>query len=301
MSPPLSSGFSSSAGSAGIGCSAAGRFAARPRPRCSNRPGPKPKVTVRLEGSRPTVSPVSSGGASSTSLTSPIISPAVISAAATAPLAHQLAQLGRVFGQQVEGGEVEAVLGGGVDPRLVVAEEGDAAGALAAAGLGRLLADQVAAGAEADPGGADAGGPEQAAAGYRAHRRRRLGTAFTPGSGPARPGPAGSRSRRRRPAPAQAVRPEDVERHRHRVEHVDGDLDHGRGRLQAQHPGQQRAGDRARLDQPGEVERLGLEAVDPTRLVGGVGGGGEQPGGDEDEDDAGDAEERVRLMWTPPR
>ena len=64
MSPPLSPGFSSSPGSGGSGCSAAGRLAARPRPRFSNRPGPKPKVTVRLEARRPTVSPVSSGGAS---------------------------------------------------------------------------------------------------------------------------------------------------------------------------------------------------------------------------------------------
>ncbi len=82
-SPPLSSWLSSSAGSGGIWRSAAGRFEARPRPRLSNSPGPKPKVTVRLEGSRPTVSPVSSGGASCTSLTSPISSPAVISAAAS--------------------------------------------------------------------------------------------------------------------------------------------------------------------------------------------------------------------------
>ena len=81
-SPPLSPGFSSSAGSGGIGCRTGGRFAARPSPRFSNRPGPKPKVTVRFEARWPTVSPVSSGGASSTSLTSPIISPAVISAAA---------------------------------------------------------------------------------------------------------------------------------------------------------------------------------------------------------------------------
>ncbi len=59
---------------------------------------------------------------------------------------------------------MEAVLGRGVDPRLVFAAvEGDAAGAFAV-GLGAVLADQVAAGAEADPGGADPGGRQQAAA-----------------------------------------------------------------------------------------------------------------------------------------
>ena len=57
---------------------------------------------------------------------------------------------------------MEPVLGGGVDPGLVLAVEGDAAGALAA-GLGRLLADQVAAGAEADRAGAEPGGGQQAA------------------------------------------------------------------------------------------------------------------------------------------
>ena len=294
-SPPLSSAFSSSAGSGGIWRSAAGRLAARPRPRLSNRPGPKPKVTVRLEGSRPTALAGVVGRRQQL-----VVDVADHLAGAhfrrrPGPLAHQLAQLGAVLGQQVEGGEVEAVLGRGVDPGLVLAVEGDPAGAVAAR-LGGVLADQVAAGAEADAGGADAGGGQQPAAGDRGHRR--LGRGFKPGSRRGRLAAGADAAA----TAAELVRPEDVERHRHRVEQVDERLDHGRRRLQAQHPGQQRAGDRPRLDQPGEIDRLALEAVDPARLVGGVGGGRQQAGGDEDEDQAGDAEEAwVRLMRTPPR
>ena len=65
---------------------------------------------------------------------------------------------------------MEAVLGGRVDSRLVGAVEGDAAGSLGA-GVGGLLAEQVAAGStQAEAGRARTGGGQQAAAGYRAHR-----------------------------------------------------------------------------------------------------------------------------------
>ncbi len=64
---------------------------------------------------------------------------------------------------------MKPVLGGGVDPRLVFAVEGDAAGALAIARLSGLVPDQVAAGAEAEAGSTDPGGGQQAATGELGH------------------------------------------------------------------------------------------------------------------------------------
>src|SRR4051812_9688840 len=72
---------------------------------------------------------------------------------------------GRVFTQQVEGGEVEAGLGGRVDPRLGGAIEGDAAGALAARVRGLLTDEEPPGGAEPKPSRARTGGGQQAAAG----------------------------------------------------------------------------------------------------------------------------------------
>ena len=68
-------------GSAGSSRSAGGRFDASPK-RSSNSDGPKPNVIVRRAGSRPSASPVSSGGASGSALAGPAGSPAVIRAAA---------------------------------------------------------------------------------------------------------------------------------------------------------------------------------------------------------------------------
>jgi hypothetical protein len=79
------------------------------------------------------------------------------------PGPHQLAQLGRVFAQQVEGSEVKAVLGGGADPGLVLAVEGHVAGALAA-GVGELTPCQEPPAPETHGRGAHAGGCQQAAA-----------------------------------------------------------------------------------------------------------------------------------------
>ena len=45
------------------------------------------------------------------------------------------------------------------------------------------------------------------------------------------------------------------------------------------------------MDEPAQAHRFGLEAVDPARLVGGVGGGRQQAGGDEDQHQPGDLEE----------
>jgi hypothetical protein len=82
MSPSDSRPLSSSPGSGGSFFSAAGFCDARPSPGRSKMSGPKPKVTVRFDGGRPNASPVSSGGASSSRLTSPIILPSLISCAA---------------------------------------------------------------------------------------------------------------------------------------------------------------------------------------------------------------------------
>ena len=72
------------------------------------------------------------------------------------PLLQQFAQLRTTAVDEVEGGEVEAVLGRGRDPRLVLAVEGDAAGALACCGV--LAAHQVAhRAAEPDARGPNAG------------------------------------------------------------------------------------------------------------------------------------------------
>jgi hypothetical protein len=89
------------------------------------------------------------------------------------PFAHQLAQLRRVFRQQVEGGEVEAVLGGGGDSRLVLAVEGDGAGPLPIGlGLGKTMACQEPPASKPDRRGAHAGGCQQAAAIDLGHRRQ---------------------------------------------------------------------------------------------------------------------------------
>ena len=80
-SPPLRARSSSSPGSAGRSRSGAGRWPASPK-RSSKSAGPSPKVTVRRAGESPSASPVSCGGASATSLTSPTGRPAVMRSAA---------------------------------------------------------------------------------------------------------------------------------------------------------------------------------------------------------------------------
>ena len=74
-SPSLLSGPISSPAKSGIGASAAGLRAAMPNgsPARSNNEAPNPNVSVSDAGPRPSASPVSSGGASWSSLSVPTI------------------------------------------------------------------------------------------------------------------------------------------------------------------------------------------------------------------------------------
>ena len=96
----------------------------------SNRLGPKPKVTVRLRGQQ---ADRLAGVVGRRQLEVVDVADHLAGGhfgRRPRPLPHQLAQLGRGSSvEQVEGGEVEAVLGGGGDPGLVLAVEGDRAGA----------------------------------------------------------------------------------------------------------------------------------------------------------------------------
>ena len=125
MSPPLSAGLSSSAGSGGISRSAAGRLAPQAEAALLEQAG------AEAEGDGEV------GGQEADRLAG-VVGRRQLDVVDVAdhlagghfrrrprPLAHQLAQLGAALGQQVEGGEEEAVLGGGVDPGLVLAVEGD--------------------------------------------------------------------------------------------------------------------------------------------------------------------------------
>ena len=53
-----------------------------------------------------------------------------------------------------------------------------------------------------------------------------------------------------------------------------------------EHAGEQGDGNRARLDEPRQVERLALAEVDPAGLVAGVHGEGDEARGHEDEHEA---------------
>ena len=194
---------------------------------------------------------------------------------------------------------MEAVLGRGGDPRLVLAVEGDGAGARRLASALSWPTRKPVAPPRPTPA---APTPAEASrrrrvSGLISMRRRRL----TPGSRRWAPAPAlagGRTCARRRGAGGRArgrrapSAPRRAGRRR---------LDHGRLRLQAEHPGQQRAGDRARLDQPGQVERLALEAVEPARLVGGVGAVASRPAATKTRTRPVTRKKRVRLIRTPPR
>ena len=105
---------------------------------------------------------------------------------------------------------------------------------------------------------------------------------------------------RSRTEDATVARPEHVQEHRHGERDVGDGLDQGRPRLQPEHPGQERRLDAARIDEPGQVERLLLQTVHPAGLVGGMERGCEQAGGDEHEHDAGDAEEPGQVDVDAP-
>ena len=211
-----------------VGRAAAGSRAAPPAacragrgPRRSKRLGPKPKVTVRREGSRPTVSPVSSGGASCDVVGRRRSSrPAVISAAARDHSRISSRSSARLSSStRSKAAKWSRSWAGGVDPGLVLAVEGDRAGAVRL-GLGGLLPDQEAGrAAEPDAGRAGAGRGQQAATGDRGHRgagsrcapRPRLSAGAAPGSRRDRAlgaAAAGGRARARRApsAPRRAGR-----------------------------------------------------------------------------------------------
>jgi hypothetical protein len=161
MSPPDSAGSSSSPGSGGSGRSAGGRFPASPSPGFSNRLGPKPKVTVRGEEADGLAGVVGRRQFHVVDVADHLAGARFRRRHGPGP--HQLPQLLRVFAQQVEGGEVETILCGGADSRLVLAMEGDAAGALAAC-VGELTPCQEPPAPETHGRGAHAGGCQQAAA-----------------------------------------------------------------------------------------------------------------------------------------
>ena len=85
MSPLLRALSRSSPGSAGNGCSAAGRRAASPN-RLSNSDGPNPIVMVRRDGVSPSASPVSAGGTSGVAESPGTGAPRVIASAAVVQL-----------------------------------------------------------------------------------------------------------------------------------------------------------------------------------------------------------------------
>ena len=131
MSPPVSSGSSASPAKCGRSARAAGRRSARPKrslPSRAEQRGPKPIVSVSRDGGRPSASPVSSGGG----LAGAVDRADAAGVAAGGhpgrrgrPLLQQLDELRAVVGDDVEGGEVQAVLGRGDDAGLVRAVEGD--------------------------------------------------------------------------------------------------------------------------------------------------------------------------------
>ena len=103
--------------------------AAAARPPSPNRPsnsdGPSPNVTVSRAAGSPTASPVSTGGASGSSVLGPAGSPAVIRAAAAVQARSRSCRSARARRDDVEGREVQAVLRGRDDARLVRAVERD--------------------------------------------------------------------------------------------------------------------------------------------------------------------------------
>ncbi len=199
---------------AGSAPAPAGREPCRPSSRRSKRLGPKPKVTVSREGSSPTVSPVSSGGASSTPLASPIICPAVISAAARdhscISSRSAVAARGRPGRRRRSGGGPGPACRS--RPGAPRRREPSRCRSLA-------CASSLPTRYPAAPPSPTPAAPTPAAA----SSRRRVSSVI------ARRGAVSGRALRRRalaaldpaaPARAKAVRPEHVERHRHRVEHV---------------------------------------------------------------------------------
>ena len=88
------------------------------------------------------------------------------------PLAQQLDELGAALGGDVEGGEVQAVLGGGDDPGLPLAPERRPCRCRRrSTSSARLVAEREAAGAEPEPGAGEPGGLDQAAPGDPVARR----------------------------------------------------------------------------------------------------------------------------------
>ena len=92
------------------------------------------------------------------------------------------------------------------------------------------------------------------------------------------------------PWPASG-RPQHVGHHRHQVEQPRRQLAVGGRHLDAEHAGQERLRDRARLDHGREVGSAPLQAVPPAGLVCGVDGGRDEAGGDQHQHHPGDPEE----------
>ena len=85
-----------------MSASAAGRRADRPN-RLSNIDGPKPTVTVRLEGPSPSASPVSTGGALGSVSIGPIASPDAVQFAPGLPKTRSGKIMRRILRKIAEG------------------------------------------------------------------------------------------------------------------------------------------------------------------------------------------------------
>ncbi len=102
-------------------------------------------------------------------------------------------------------------------------------------------------------------------------------------------------------AQAPAIRPDDVEGHRDDVEEPEEDLARGGLGLQAEHAGEQRAPDRARLHQPAEVERLPWRLLNQPASCAVCTEVASSPAATKTSTSPVPRKKRVRLMRTPPR
>ena len=132
MSPSDSSPFSSSPGSGGSGFSAAGRWDGEAEPGAVEDAGAEAEGDRQVRGGQAERLAGVVGRRQQVVVFGADHPAFGHFARRLRPLFHQFAQLGLAFGFEVEGGEVEAVLDRRRDPRLVLAVEGDRAGASAA-------------------------------------------------------------------------------------------------------------------------------------------------------------------------